>query len=292
MTLQIAGLLLLASISAQPVKAAGDAARDASPSIVAPGVISMSDRHEFGSVLSEDGEELFIGVDHGGWSSIEVYVRSGDGWRHGGRIIGDETFSANDPFLSPDGGRLYFITRRDGQYDIGFIERREKEGWSDPVLEKPPINSPRNEYYISFTRNGDMVFASDRLAGNTGDFDIYRSQRRDDGYAEPQPFPDGVNTDGYEADAFIDPDGDYLVFSSNREGGRGRGDLYVSFAIDDEHWTQPQPLNAVNTEGHELCPFVSADGSTLYYTSKGDIYRIDATVIHALRPEGSLQRKQ
>lgn len=281
---QLVVLSLLATISAQSDKALAAAVSDPSPSIVAPGVISQDDRYEFGSVLSEDGAEFFIGVDHGGWASIELYVRSGEHWRHSRRVIGNPDFSANDPFLSPDGTRLYFITKENGSFEIGYIERLRGEGWSLPVIESAPINSAWNEYYISFLRNGDMVFASDRNAKEVGDFDIYLARRRGDAFEEPRPFPEGINTDGYEADAFIDPGGEYLIFSSNRDGGRGRGDLYVTFTAEDSNWTQPQPLNAVNTEGHELCPFVSADGSTLYFTREGDIYSVDISAVTSLRP--------
>lgn len=284
MKAQLVVMLLSATISVQSVNARAAPVADPSPLLVAPGVISQNERHEFGSVLSEDGTEFFIGVDHGGWSSIELYVRAGEHWIHRGRVIGDQDFSANDPFLSPDGKRLYFITKSNGSFDIGYMERLGRGGWSQPFIESSPINSEESEYYISFLRNGDMVFASDRRSKKVGDFDIYLARKRGEAFEEPRPFPEGINTDGYEADAFIDPDGEYLIFSSNREGGRGRGDLYVSFAAEDSNWTQPQPLNAVNTEGHELCPFVSADGATLYFTREGDIYSIDISAVQSLRP--------
>lgn len=253
----------------------------ASAELVTPGVVSREDRHEFGSVVSEDGSRLYIGVDHGGWASIESYILRDGEWREDMRVVGDPDFSANDPFLSPGGGRLYFISPRRGQYDIGYITRNGPDGWSAPVFEGDPVNSPYNEYYISFTREGDMVFASDRNAKKEGDFDIYRARSRNGGFLDAEAFPEGVNSDGYEADAFIDPDGRYLIFSSNREGGRGRGDLYASFAAD-AGWTAPYPLgDAINSEEHELCPFVSSDGATLYFTRGGDIYRIDASVIHS-----------
>ena len=94
-----------------------------------------------------------------------------------------------------------------------------------------------------------------------------------------------INGVGDEADPFIAPNNDYLLFASNRPGGRGGGDIYVSFHLGDDDWSTPRAIEAVNTSGHELCPYVSADGTTLYYTSHPDIYRIDASIIEALRPE-------
>ncbi len=238
---QASGAILFFVCASSPAMALREnVAAFETPELVAPGVVSRKDRHEFGSVVSKDGSRLYIGVDHGEWSSIEWYAFRDGGWREGGRVLGEPDFSANDPFLSFDGGRLYFISPRNGQHDIGYVEQISPDVWGAPAFEDPPINSPGEEYYISFTRRGDFVFASDRDAARDGDFDIYRAVKGADGRFAVERFPDGVNGDGYEADAFIDPDGRYLVFSSNREGGFGRGDLYVSFAASAAGWTAPR----------------------------------------------------
>lgn len=264
--------------------AVASAENTSAPERVAPGVVSLEDRHEFGSVISRDGATLYIGVEHGSWASIVEFERIDGGWRELGTVIGDPAFSANDPFLSPDESRLYFITPVDDQYEIGFLERSEKRGWSAPVLEGKPINSPSNEYYISFTASGDLVFASDRNASERGDFDIYLARHDDGRFAEISTFPIGINSSAYEADAFISPDEEYIVFSSNRSGGRGRGDLYISFSLKNGEWTHPLAFDpTINTEGHELCPFVTHDKRWLYFTSDGDIFRVGTAVIERLR---------
>lgn len=256
------------------------------PERVAPGVVSLENRHEFGSVISRDGATLYIGVEHGSWASIVEFERIDGDWRELGTLIGDPAFSANDPFLSPDESRLYFITPVDDQYEIGFLERSETGGWSEPVLEGQPINSRANEYYVSFTASGDLVFSSDRNAPEKGDFDIYRAKRIDGRFAQILAFPSGINSPAYEADAFISPDEDYMVFSSNRSGGRGQGDLYISFSLENGEWTHPLAFGpSVNTDGHELCPFVTHDKRWLYFTSRGDIYRVGTSVIERLRQE-------
>ncbi|MBX2820765.1 MAG: histidine phosphatase family protein [Rhodothermaceae bacterium] len=255
------------------------------PEIVAPGTISLNDRYEFGITLSRDCNELFIGVDHGQWLSVEQYVREGDSWRHLQRIAGSEEARANDPYLTVDGSRLYFILERDNQRDIVYVEREGEIGWSEPVFEAPPVNGPENEFYISFERNGDLIFASYRDAAGQGDYNLYRARRQGDQYVEVVPFPRPINTKWYEADPFIDPDGEFLLFASNRRGGKGRGDIYVSFHLGNEQWSEPVPITSINTERHELCPYITADGSTLYYTSDQDIYRVDASIIETYRPD-------
>jgi Tol biopolymer transport system component len=254
------------------------------PELLAPGKVSLSERHEFGVALNRDCSELFVGVQHGKWVSIEHYERTSNGWRHISRLLGSENASTNDPALSLDDKKLYFTLRRDGQTDIAFIERMKSSSWSEPKVLPAPVNTPSNEYYTSFNRNGDLVFASNRNSKHPGNYNLYRAMSGKSEFVDVKAFPKGINQRGYEADPFIAPDNDYLLFASSRSGGRGKGDIYVSFHLGKDAWSPPKAIEAINTISNELCPFVSADGSTLYFTSKQDIYRVNASIIESLRP--------
>jgi len=253
--------------------------------IFLPNTVSKPDRYEYGSVFNADNTEFYFGVQNDGWSDIRMMRRTRDGWSEPKIIIGSPRFSANDPFLSNDGSRLYFISPREQHYDIGYVVRTAEGGWSSPVFSPSPINSKDNEYYISFSQDGSMVFASDRNATKRGDFDIYLARREGGEYLPEIAFPKSINTNGYEADAYIAPDESYLIFSSNRKEGRGRGDLYISFALDDGGWSKAISMgDTINSEGHELCPFVSLDGRYFFFTSREDIYWMDASIIETFRP--------
>ncbi len=253
--------------------------------IFLPNTISKPDRFEYGSVFNSDNTEFYFGVQNDGWSDIRMIRRTGDGWSEPKIVIGSPDFSANDPFLSNDESRLYFISPREQQYDIGYATRTAEGGWGKPEFSPTPINSNDNEYYISFSQDGSMVFASDRNATERGDFDIYLARRNGERYLPEIAFPKTINTNGYEADAFIAPDESYLIFSSNRKEGLGRGDLYISFALDDGGWTQAISMgDTINSNGHELCPFVSLDGRYFFFTSREDIYWVDAGIIETFRP--------
>lgn len=259
----------------------------------APGIVSVGDRYEYGSVWSEDGTELYFGVLIDGRAEIHETRWDGTSWTSPGVVVSDAHHSANDPFPSPDGRRLYFISDRPAHdretpgdeptYDIWFVER-EGTGWGAPQNVGPPVNSDQNEYYVSFGASGTLYFASDRNASRAGDFDLYRAHPHDAGFRDARRLHGDVNTGHYEADAFVSPDESYLVFSSARPGGRGRGDLYVSFRRDDGSWGPGRSLgDTINTEGHELCPFVTTDGKYLFYTSEGDIHWVGSDVIDVLR---------
>ncbi len=230
--------------------------------------------------MTRDRQTIIIGIEHGEWQSLISYQWHGSGWGSPDEIIGNPEYPAHDPYLSLDEQRLFFITRARGNADIAFLSRSSHGEWQKPTLLNAPVNSPSNEYYTSMTTDGDIVFASDRSMVQPGDYDIYRASLDAGSFSEPARFPEGINTDGYEADPFIDPDGRFLVFASNRRGGHGRGDLYLSIAEESGGWSDPIPFDdTINNAGHQLCPLVTLDGSALLFTSDQDIYWVSASVI-------------
>lgn len=181
-----------------------------------------------------------------------------------------EVYSYNDPFLSPDQTKLFFISdmAMDGlgpkkDYDIWYIQRNGG-GWSKPINAGNNINSERNEYYMSFSAQGTMYFSSNANAAedNKMNYDIYASRYVNGEFQPSEKMPESINTNGYEADVFISPDESYIIFCADRPDGIGRGDLYISFKKNDGTWTDSKSMgNIINTQNHELCPFVTADGN-------------------------------
>jgi len=169
--------------------------------------------------------------------------------------------------------------------DIWYVERIG-EGWSEPINAGSPINSPLNEFYISFSQAGDMYFASRSPEEDAPQYayDIYRAAFDGNTYAQPEKLPAEINTSRYEADAFIAPDESYLIFASHRRAGLGKGDLYISFKDENGNWTQAQNMGeGINTELHELCPIISPDGKYLFFTSNQDIYWVSTEVLERYR---------
>lgn len=259
------------------------------PEIFAPNIISKPSEYEFGSVFSKDGKEFFFGVDINGKSEIRYTRLEKGSWTTPETIISDSKFGFNDPFLSPDEYRLYYISDKalkekgNGKdYDIWYSEKRPY-GWSKPKNAGSAINSDANEYYISFTDSGTMYFSSNHNSENDN-FDIYASKKINGEFQEPKKLSDAVNTKSYEADVFVAPDESYIIFCATRKEGLGRGDLYISFKNEDGSWATSKNMGAsINTKGHELCPFVTKDGKYFFYTSNQDIYWVDASIINQYR---------
>jgi len=266
---------------------------DTTPKMFAPNFIS-TEEHEFGSVFNSNATEFYFGVDVNGKSEIRYSKLTGDNWSKSKTILSHDRYGYNDPFLSPDENRLYFISRRalDGigglkeDHDIWYVERTEN-GWSEPINAGPNINSAGNEYYISFTKEGTMYFSSNVNATEErkrSDLDIYYSKFINGNFQKAISLGDSVNTDAYEADVFVDPEEKYIIFCGIRSEGLGRGDLYISFKNPDGTWTKSINLGeSINTKNHELCPFVTYDGKYLFYTSNGDIYWVSTDIINQLK---------
>ncbi|MEM9868629.1 MAG: ankyrin repeat domain-containing protein, partial [Bacteroidota bacterium] len=98
------------------------------PQLFAPNFIS-TEESEFGSVFSKDNQEFFYAVDVNGKAEIRYSKRIDDQWTPPKILLSHERYGYNDPFLSPDENRLYFISKRamDGvsdpkDVDIWFVE--------------------------------------------------------------------------------------------------------------------------------------------------------------------------
>jgi len=252
-----------------------------------------TEEQEFGSVFNSKGTEFYFGVDVGGRNEIRFSKMEDNQWTNPKTILSHERYSYNDPFLSNDENRLYFISQKalNGKgeikdVDIWYVEKMD-DGWSEPIHTGSTINTTGHEYYISFTTDGTMYFASNgHIRNDTSrtDHDIYYSKNIENEFQKPVLLDSAVNTTNYEADVFVSPDKSYLIFCSTRDSGFGRGDLYISFKNPDGNWTKAVNMgNEINTENYEYCPFVTKDGKYLFFTSNQDIYWVSTEIINELK---------
>ena len=288
------------------------------PEVFAPDLVSTGD-FERALVFSPDGREAFFQMRGRGFTTFLIHMQIRDGeWRgpEMASFSGIAGFDDNYPFFSTDGKRLYFSSRRPiertGEIqknpDIWVVDRSGGT-WGEPERLSDVINSDTEESVPSLASNGNLYFNSER----GGDWGIYVSRFVDGLYAQPEKLPPPVDSDVFDGHPFIAPDESYLLFDSNREGGYGDLDIYVSFRKNGE-WTDPVNLGAaINTPSHEVAPCVSPDGKYLFFTTfkwnpeshagrrfdydglkrmlaspgngRGDVYWVDAKIVHALRSQ-------
>ena len=98
---------------------------------------------------------------------------------------------------------------------------------------------------------------------------------------EPSKMPKVVNFDYYQNHAYLTKDGKTLLFTSDADNGLGGIDIYKSVKGSNRKWGKPENLGStINTPYDEDAPFLTDDGQTLYFASKGhpgygnyDIYK-------------------
>lgn len=243
------------------------------PQLFAEGIVSTG-FDESSIAFSPDGKTAWFGKGVT-WSDVSILVFS---QLKNGRWIEPEIapFSGrwrdSTPFISPDGKRLFFSSMRpvEGKtektdLDIWFVDKTAT-GWSEPKNLGLPINSNAQETSPSVDREGALYFTSTR-AGGRGSLDIYRSRLVDGKYAEPENMGEAINSAGPDSDPHIDASGQKIFFASNRAGGAGSWDIYVS-ASRNNRWEAARSLGeAINTRSTERWPALSADGRYLLFTS-------------------------
>ena len=259
----------------------------AAAELVGPGTISTPD-NELNSAFTPDGRTMYFTRTAGANGRFGVIVKS---TLRNGRWTTPEVasfsgrYSDYDPFVSPDGSQLFFISKRQTKRDFDiWVVDREGSGWGTPRNLGAPINTEGDELYPAVATDGTLYFSSCGRRDSRGRCDLYRSRLRDGRYLEPENLGDAINTPASETDAYVAPDQSYLVFAAyGRPDAIGDGDLYVSF-FRGGAWSAPRLLGSdINTSAREYCPIVSPDGKYFYFTSQHGF--VDEAQPRALRYE-------
>lgn len=242
--------------------------------LLAPGNINthMSERD---AALSPDGQMFLFSVQLTRSESTICYsTKLNNKWIRPLVAEFSGKYMDIEPAFHPD-GRLFFVSNRPlpgeadaDDFNIWYTSQTD-DGWTEPQPLDTIVNSPGNEFYPSFTSNGDMYFTA-TLPGGIGAEDIWVSKLVDGKYTGPENLGDSINTPNFEYNSFVSPDGSFLMLTTRGRGeGYGGGDLYISFKDEEGKWEVPVNMGPkVNTEGFEFCPSLSPDGKTLYFTRR------------------------
>ncbi len=141
--------------------------------------------------------------------------------------------------------------------------------WEDAVLAPGAINGPEHDASLSISPDGKQIFVYKNENGG----DIYVSKKStSEKWSSAKPLEGGVNSTYWESYGSLSADGKYLYFCSERKGGQGNGDIWVSKKISKTEWEKPVNLGAtVNSEEDEISVFAHPDGKTLFFSSKGHL---------------------
>jgi flagellar motor protein MotB len=107
---------------------------------------------------------------------------------------------------------------------------------------------------------------------NRGSCDIYYSEKTGADWSDPKNMGPVINSDNWDAQPSLSPDGRTLYFASNREGSLGSSDIWKTEKQPDGSWSKPVNIgHPVNTTDTEMSPFMHFDNKSLYFSSRGHL---------------------
>ena len=262
----------------------------ARPTLFEPGVISTG-REEYRVSFTPSGDTVYFArgeqffpisqqatiyystYERGRWTEPRVAPFSG-------------VYADIDPFVTPDGDRIYFSSIRpvDGvqraDADLWMVQR-SASGWSEPVHLGPLVNTASDELYPSVSGDGTLYFGSPR-PGGFGGWDVWIAAPAAGVHGAAVNAGPGVNSPYWDFNPAVTEDGATLFFTSlHRPDGHGLGDIYVSRRAAGG-WRPAANLGpVVNSAADEYHASLSPKEKTLYFLRHtyapwvpGDVYRV------------------
>ena len=288
------------SRSASTAMAGPTLARSDTVERLAPEAIPSNEA--FASSLTPDGRTLFFTWASTDRSRLRVMRTRWEGgrWSPPEPTIVADVPRSMDPHVAPDGSALYYSSPRRREAALG----EEGSDWDTWVVSLDatgtPVGAPRNagapanttrfEMYPSRTRGGALyygLYTPDTTERRTL-HGIWRSDARG-----TERLAGAVNAAG-AGNPYVTPDERVLIFGSDRAGGRGHGDLWLSVRAADGTWGEPRNLGPlVNGAETEFCPQLSPDGRYFLFSRShlgpdgartgSDVYVVRVDAVPVLR---------
>jgi len=197
-------------------------------------------------------------------------------------------YAEHSPVISSDDKTLIYTTRAnpadipglqqragkkdiaaDGEYFEGIVEthRIDADNWEKPRSLATVLNSKGHDA-------SNQVFDNDTkllMYRDDEDGDIFVASKTQGGdWGQPVKLNNNVNSKAREGDAYITPDGLTLYFATGKYSEDNNLDLYYSTRTSGGDWGPAKSLgSAINTKEDDDSPYISRDGRTLYFASRG-----------------------
>jgi outer membrane protein OmpA-like peptidoglycan-associated protein/YHS domain-containing protein len=185
------------------------------------------------------------------------------------------------PLISTDESVMIFTSRRDnttggkkaesGEYNEDLYVSTCKEAgalWSPPLNLGKPINTDEHDATAGLSPDGTTLYIYRFTPKDGGD--IWECHQSGDTWTKPERMNKNINSDAHESTVSLSYDGKTLYFVSDRKGGMGGKDIYMSKLDAKGKWGPAENMGApINTMYSEEGVFIHPDGKTLYFSSQG-----------------------
>ncbi|PLX15193.1 MAG: hypothetical protein C0599_17220 [Salinivirgaceae bacterium] len=166
--------------------------------------------------------------------------------------------------------------------DIWLISKKGKN-WGEPEQLNRKINRSRSNAYAALSGKGDRIIfvLFDR---KTKQYDLFQTVKNAEGeWRDPVKLNNQVNTSKNENYPFLSEDGYTLYFSSDRDGGPGKYDIYKCTLMENNEWSTPKILESpINSAGNDITYKYYKSINKAYFSSdrkggfgKYDIYEVN-----------------
>lgn len=152
-------------------------------------------------------------------------------------------------------------------YEDIMMTQRVGEHWLSPEA-LGTLNTNAHDASIALSNDGQILFIFKSTTKDGGD--IFQSVLKGNEWSTPERLGPNINTKYWEGSCSLSSDGQLLYFASDRPGGLGGRDIYVSRKQSDGSWGPAQNLGpSVNTPFNDDAPYIHPDGIHLFFSSEG-----------------------
>ena len=177
------------------------------------------------------------------------------------------------PYIPADESNLIFTSNRkfDSRLKTSinnvYLSEMKKSKWSRP-RQVSSVNTSEDEFISGISSANNFVLIKVRRYEAFDD--IYICNKKGTRISRPVSLGENINTSSVESGSAISPNGDTLIFASDRPGGLGGLDLWMSLKLPDDSWGVPVNLGKpVNSPYDDDFPYIMSDGKTMFFSSKG-----------------------
>lgn len=237
-------------------------------------ILSSDEGHLLGSEMTQYIEMCNNGIALQKTTNTDVIIKN-----LGNRV--NTVYAEYAPVPTQDESKLIYTSRQRGVtgeayfYDNKYFEDiyvavKEDTNWTIPtkfdslgIYVSSKINTKTHDAAIGYNADETKLFIY-------RDKDVWQSELIDGKWSEPVRMNKSVNTKGHEASVFLTPDEKILYFVSTRGDGFGGRDIWISKKLEDGTWGPAENLGEyINTPEDEDAPYLSKDGKTFYFSSRG-----------------------